>query len=199
MNFKFNDGGRKQSGYKGSAGDCVTRAIAIVTGKTYNEVYDRMFVEIKKFAATNRSAAAKRAERGGGRAGTTPRNGISKKVYHKYLIEEIGMIWTPTMLVGQGCKVHLTENEFPSGKLIVQIARHLTTVIDGVINDTWNGSGKCVYGYYSFPSFSKIFAIGDEVIYQGKKTQIISFIPGLNKYLVAEFGEQVTPETLKFG
>lgn len=48
MNFKFNDGGREQSGYKGSTGDCVTRAIAIVTGKTYSEVYDRMFMEIKK-------------------------------------------------------------------------------------------------------------------------------------------------------
>ena len=198
MNFKFNDGGREKSGYKGFAGDCVTRAITIVTGKTYSEVYDRMFIEIKKFAATKRSAAAKRAARGGGRAGTTPRNGISKKVYHKYLIEEIGMLWIPTMLVGQGCKVHLMENELPSGKLIVQIARHLTTVIDGVINDTWDCSGKCVYGYYSFPSIPKKFAIGDEVIYQCKKTQIISFIPGLNKYLVAGFGEQVSPENLKF-
>jgi hypothetical protein len=198
MNFQFNDGGRKQSGYKGSAGDCVTRAIAIVTGKTYSEVYDRMFIEIKKFAATKRSSAVKRAGRGGGRAGTTPRNGISKKVYHKYLLEEIGMNWTPTMFIGQGCKVHLIENELPSGKLIVQCAKHLTTVIDGVINDTWNCSGKCVYGYYFFPFFPKKFAIGDEVIYQAKETQIIAFIPRLNKYLVAGFGEQVSPENLKF-
>ena len=196
MNFRFNDGGREQCGYKGSAGDCVTRAIAIVTGKTYSEVYDRMFFEIRKFAATKRSTAAKRAGRG--RAGTTPRNGISKKVYHKYLIEEIGMIWTPTMQIGQGCKVHLTEHELPSGKLIVQIARHLTTVIDGVIHDTRNCSGKCVYGYYSFPSIPKKIAIGDEVIYQGKKTHLVSFIPNLNKYLVAGFGEQVSPENLKF-
>jgi hypothetical protein len=198
MNFKFNDGGRAQCGYGGSAGDCVTRAIAIVTGKTYSEVYDKMFLEIKKFAATKRSTAAKRAARGGGRAGTTPRNGISKKVYHKYLIEEIGMIWTPTMHIGQGCKVHLTENELPSEKLIVQIAKHLTTVIDGKINDTWNCSGKCVYGYYSFPSFPNKLAIGDKVVYHGKKTQIIAFIPHLNKYLVAEFGEQVLFENLKF-
>jgi hypothetical protein len=170
MNFQFNDGGRKQSGYKGSAGDCVTRAIAIVTGKTYSEVYDRMFIEIKKFSATKRSSSAQRAGRGGGRSGTTPRNGISKKVYHKYLVEEIGMHWMPTMLIGQGCKVHLIENELPSGKLIVQCAKHLTTVIDGVINDTWNCSGKCVYGYYSFPSIPKKFAIGDKVIYKGKNS-----------------------------
>ena len=173
MNFKFNDGGREKSGYIGSAGDCVTRAIAIVTGKTYTEVYDGMFIEIKKFAATKRSAAAKRAGRGGGRAGTTPRNGISKNVYHKYLIEEIGMNWTPTMFIGQGCKVHLIENELPAGKLIVQCARHLTTVINGVINVTWNCSGKCVYGYYSYPSIPKKFAIGDEVIYRGKKTKLL--------------------------
>lgn len=198
MNFKFNDGGRKQCGYKGSSGDCVTRAIAIATGKTYREVYDKMFIEIKEFAATKRSAAAKRAGRGGGRAGTTPRNGISKKVYHKYLIEEMGMIWTPTMFIGQGCKVHLIENELPSGKLIVQCARHLTIVINGVINDTWNCSGKCVYGYYSYPLIPKKFAIGDEIFYQGKQTRIIAFIPDLNKYLVAGFGEHVSPENLKF-
>lgn len=199
MNFRFNDGGREQCGYKGTARDCVTRAIAIVTGKTYSEVYDKMFFEIKKFAATKRSVAAKRAARGSGRAGTTPRNGISKKVYHTYLLGEIGMIWTPTMHIGQGCKVHLMENELPSGKLIVQIARHLTTVIDGVINDTWNCSGKCVYGYYSFPFIPKRFAIGDNVLYKGKESQIIAFIPHLNRYLVAGFGEQVSPENLKFG
>lgn len=199
MNFKFNDGGRKQCGYKGSAGDCVTRAVAIVTGKTYSEVYNSVFIEIKQFAATKRSTAAKRAGRGGGRVGTTPRNGIFKKVYHKYLLQEIGMLWTPTMLVGQGCNVHLTEHELPTGKLIVQIARHLTTVIDGVINDTWNCSGKCVYGYYSFPLIPKRFAIGDNIVYKEKETQIIAFIPGMNKYLVAGFGEHISPENLKFG
>lgn len=102
------------------------------------------------------------------------------------------------MLVGQGCKVHLTENELPSGKLIVQIARHLTTVIDGVINDTWNCSGKCAYGYYSFPFIPKRFAIGDNVVYKDKETQIIAFIPHMNKYLVAGFGEHVSLENLKF-
>ena len=38
--FKFNDGGRGESGYKGKTRDCVVRAIAIVTGKPYQEVYD---------------------------------------------------------------------------------------------------------------------------------------------------------------
>ncbi len=39
MTFQFNDGGRSEAGFKGTTGDCVTRAIAIATGKPYQEVY----------------------------------------------------------------------------------------------------------------------------------------------------------------
>ena len=39
MQFQYNDGGRKEAGYEGHAGDCVTRAIAIATQKPYQEVY----------------------------------------------------------------------------------------------------------------------------------------------------------------
>lgn len=39
MRFVFNDGGRASAGYKGTAGDCFARAVAIVTGKPYAEVY----------------------------------------------------------------------------------------------------------------------------------------------------------------
>ena len=34
MDFVFHDGGRAAAGYKGMTGDCVTRSIAIATGKT---------------------------------------------------------------------------------------------------------------------------------------------------------------------
>ena len=42
MKFKYNDGGREASGYKGKAGDCVARSIAIVAGLPYQEVYDAL-------------------------------------------------------------------------------------------------------------------------------------------------------------
>ena len=38
--FRLDDGGRKAAGFKGAAGDCVCRSIAIATGKPYAEVYD---------------------------------------------------------------------------------------------------------------------------------------------------------------
>lgn len=42
MNFVFNDGGRSEAGYKGKTGDCVTRSIAIATGRLYQDVYDAL-------------------------------------------------------------------------------------------------------------------------------------------------------------
>lgn len=41
MDFVYNDGGRSKY-FKGNAGDCVTRAIAIATGFDYKEVYDNI-------------------------------------------------------------------------------------------------------------------------------------------------------------
>src|SRR6516165_10226867 len=53
MDFVYSDGGRAAAGYKGRAGDCVVRAIAIAAQKPYQEVYD----------AINAFALAERARR----------------------------------------------------------------------------------------------------------------------------------------
>ena len=42
IDFNFNDGGRADAGYKGTTGDCVTRAIAIAAELPYKEVYNRL-------------------------------------------------------------------------------------------------------------------------------------------------------------
>ena len=56
------------------------------------------------------------------------------------------------MFVGQGCKVHLKKEELPMGTLIVSCSKHLTVVINGVLNDVFdcsrNGT-RCVYGYWT--------------------------------------------------
>ena len=150
LRFIRDDGGRAAAGYKGNAGDCVTRAIAIATGKPYEEVYAELQQRLKIYAATHRDREAKLISRGGGRSGTTPRNSASKKVFKPYL-ECLGWRWFPTMRIGQGCKVHLRTDELPPGRLIVSVSRHLTAVIDGVIHDTHDcsrGGMRCVYGYF---------------------------------------------------
>lgn len=39
MTFTYNDGGRNKAGFVGSVKDCTVRAIAIITGRPYGEVY----------------------------------------------------------------------------------------------------------------------------------------------------------------
>ena len=117
MDFVYDDGGRQAAGYKGLTGDCVIRAIAIATKQDYKKVYK----DIKTIMGK----------------GETPRNGVPKKVYTKYL-QTLGWIWNPTMKIGSGCKVHLDEKELPKGRLIVRLSKHLSCVVDGVIHDTYN-------------------------------------------------------------
>ena len=81
---------------------------------------------------------------------SSSRTGVVRKVYNEYL-KSLGYQWTPTMLIGQGCKVHLRSDELPSGRLIIKVSKHITSMIDGVLHDTYdcsrNGT-RCVYGYY---------------------------------------------------
>ena len=48
----------------------------------------------------------------------SPRSGTHRVVVKKYL-EKLGWQWTPTMFIGQGCKVHLKKDELPSGTFFV--------------------------------------------------------------------------------
>ncbi len=140
MDFVFHDGGRTAAGYKGSTGDCVTRSIAIATGKPYQEVYDAL----NRFAQAESLGKRKRRR-------SNSRTGVFRATYQRYL-ESLGWRWTTTMTIGSGCKVHLRASELPRGPLLVKVSRHLTAVIDGVLYDTHNcsrGGTRCVYGYFS--------------------------------------------------
>lgn len=126
MKFVYDDGGRAAAGFKGHTGDCVVRSIAIATQRPYREVYD----VLNNLSAHERTGKRKRGK-------SNSRTGVYKQTYQKYLLA-LGWKWTPTMHIGSGCKVHLTDGELPMGRLIVSISRHLVAVIDGVIHDTHN-------------------------------------------------------------
>lgn len=134
MKFQLNDGGRAAAGYKGRAGDCVARAIAIAAERPYQEVYQRL-------ASGNATKGAR-----------TARNGVrvGSKWFKDYMAE-LGFRWVATMGIGTGCKVHLKEDELPKGRIIVSLSRHYAAVIDGVLHDTYEdsrGDKRCVYGYW---------------------------------------------------
>jgi hypothetical protein len=143
LKFVYNDGGRETAGYRGKAGDCVVRAICIAERRPYQEIYDMV-----------NAAGAQERESKRRRNKSSARTGVYKPTTRK-LLESLGWKWTPTMQIGSGCKVHLRARELPAGRIIVQVSRHVSAVIDGVIYDTHDPSRngtRCVYGYYSKPS-----------------------------------------------
>lgn len=135
--WTYDDGGRSAAGYKGDAGDCVCRAVSIASGRPYSEIYT---------ALSHRAGNERKSK------GASARNGIhtKRKWFNDYMLS-IGFVWIPTMAIGSGCKVHLKADELPSGRLVVNVSKHMVAVIDGVIHDTQDCSRdgtRCVYGYY---------------------------------------------------
>lgn len=145
--FNYNDGGRSAAGYQGDTGDCVCRSIAIASGKPYQEIYD---------ALAQGNATQRRGKREGkSKAGirTASRGINTSRQWFKEFMNALGFTWTPTMLVGSGCKVHLKSSELPPGRLVVAVSKHYTCVVDGVIHDTHDPSRdgtRCVYGYFTY-------------------------------------------------
>lgn len=156
MPFVWNDGGRLAADFKGNAGDCVVRAVAIATSQPYREVYD---------ALSNGARTQRKTKRG--RAKSSARDGVNtRRKWFKDYMAACGWRWVPTMGIGTGCTVHLAAGELPPGRLIVAVSKHYTAVIDGVVHDTWdpqrttheigakNGERytrayeRCVYGYW---------------------------------------------------
>lgn len=144
--YKYNDGGRQEAGRKGSTGDCVARAVAIAAELPYEQVY----TALAKGNATQRRTKHVAASRAG-RATASLGINTTRKWFKEYMAG-LGFTWTPTMLIGQGCKVHLRADELPKGRLVVAVSRHYVAVLDGIINDIYDPSRdgtRCVYGYWS--------------------------------------------------
>jgi SNF2 family DNA or RNA helicase len=120
VQFQENDGGRAAAGYKGSVGDCVTRAISIALnpdGSRYQEIYDALKSRMRK--------------------GDGPRNGCPKEIWFPYL-SELGWKRVEIPLVlGRDAAPQL-----PSGRVIVETIKHLVTAVDGVFHDTSDHSER---------------------------------------------------------
>lgn len=133
LKHQYNDGGRASYFKAQSVGDCVVRAAAIASGRDYKEVYN----------------LARQI------TGESPRDGMHRRHIDR-LMSSLGAYWHPTMKIGSGCHVHLRPNEIPMNKRIVcNLSRHVTAVIDGVINDTYDpqrDGNRCVYGFWIFPN-----------------------------------------------
>ncbi len=142
MQWTHDDGGRQAAGYKGAAGDCFVRAVAIATGVPYQEVYDTF----NDFARTERRSKRRKSR-------SSSRTGVYKETARRFCAA-MGLRWTPVMQIGQGCKVHLKTDELPPGRLVVAVSKHWAAVIDGTLHDLSDcsrGGTRCVYGFWRVP------------------------------------------------
>ena len=158
----YDDGGREAAGFKGKkVGDCVARAVSIASGRPYAEVY----AVLAKGNRTQR--VTKHSAKKGTRAESAAHGIWTQRKWFKDYMAALGFKWTPTMQIGSGTKVHLTASELPKGRLVISVSRHYTTMIDGVIHDTFDPrrpmvettpanptprhiETRAVYGYWSF-------------------------------------------------
>jgi hypothetical protein len=148
VEFVRDDGGRTAAGYRSEGGDSAVIAIAIAGGWAYKDVYD----ELTYFAGLERPRKDKYGIRG---QRSSARTGFNSRTVRKYLESKPYVMWTPTMKVGTGCKMHLRTGEIPMGRLVCNVSKHYTAVIDGVIHDVYNPDrygDRCVYGYFRFGS-----------------------------------------------
>lgn len=139
MRYHYNDGGRRDAGFKGQTSDCVTRAIAIATGTPYRQVY-RELTELTKSMT--------------GGLDTSVASGCSNEVAHRYLID-LGWSVVPTP------NRYLKDAPRDQRILVKLTERHDVAVINGTVHDSWDsrvskrtkcGSPKMA-GYYRAPSF----------------------------------------------
>ena len=107
LDFRFHDGGRSNY-FKGEAGDCVVRAIAIATNTDYKVVYDELFQINKDYLSSKNTKLSKQMKSRANQKGGTPRNGNYKKIYHDYLINK-GWKWVTLRKFGSSQRTKLDQ------------------------------------------------------------------------------------------
>lgn len=119
VGFKRDDGGRQAAGFKGTTGDCVVRALAIMSDRGYKECYDAC-ASANKLFNPNRAASA--------------RNGVNENAWH-YVFSYLGFQDTG---VKASDNLTITSAYQQFGDCVVEIPRHLLAVKGGYVLDAWD-------------------------------------------------------------
>ncbi|WP_231970320.1 hypothetical protein [Polynucleobacter necessarius] len=86
--LKQNDGGRAEAGFKGGAGDCVVRSIAIAANLPYLQVYEDLREANARYAQERDDKLSRLLNQ----RGSSPRNGNHRNVFHDYILAH-GFEW----------------------------------------------------------------------------------------------------------
>ncbi len=127
MRYEFSDGGRSTSKRPKQKNDCVVRALALLTGFSYDEAYEEL---------------AKRGRKCGG--GTA-------KVVWKAILKEWGYRKQSFPAIKGVNRVSLKSfaEHYLTGEYLVQMAGHVTFVRNGVVLDAFRPrQDGCVYAVW---------------------------------------------------
>jgi hypothetical protein len=144
MKYVFNDGGSAAAGYTNESGDCVPRAIAIVTGKPYQEVCDALYDLAVAYSHENDDKAARAMRRAVAKGGPhwkwhpNPTSGCSVGIYKQYLRDLNWHQYTPIPKSDGTAWLLIDRFAELEGSYLVSLCGHLTAVIDGTVHDSWN-------------------------------------------------------------
>lgn len=128
IGYRYDDGGRAASGRKGSAGDCVARALAILTGRPYDECYRRLADANADFEGRSRSRKIRKH-------GRSARNGVHKRAGRK-VFSEFGLV---QVKIPPGPRPTFTEAHRIHGDCIVSTTRHVCAIVGDELRDTFDG------------------------------------------------------------
>lgn len=128
--YQYNDGGRKDAGYKGVAGDCGARSMAIALEIPYKQAYDQIALANKNDPRSGKKSA---------------RNGVYRDTFTE-ILKTHGWSWVKAPKIA-GRKARASD--LPKGRYIARMAKHYAAVVDGVVQDSWDSSHKMVYGYWA--------------------------------------------------
>ena len=132
MKYQFNDGGRAKSKRPRQKNDCVVRAISLALDQGYDFIYESL------------SSSGRRCSR------STP-----KKVWQPFLDLNKDMVKFSFPAKAGVPRVNLHDfcESFPDGRFVVQMAKHLTAVVDGVVQDDFEPRfNMCVYAAWGLKS-----------------------------------------------
>lgn len=130
IGYILDDGGRAAAGFKGDVGDCVVRAIAILTRIPYRDVYRRMATAMNQagYAASGDNHRQKP------RPGLPPR--LSVRRIRNLVRTSCGLRRGNP---GRGPHPTYTEAWPLHGDCLVGTARHISAIVDGNLRDTGDG------------------------------------------------------------
>lgn len=113
---------------KNETSDCVIRALALTLDKSWDEIYKEL-----------------------AKIGFELKVDMSADESWRKLMDNHG--WIKNKISNAKGTKRPTVKEFAKnhkeGRYLLQVANHLTTVVDGVCYDIWDCSDKCLYAWYS--------------------------------------------------